>query len=190
MKYDFVTFVITSGGPKALYSIIDKLDKSFEIPIIIVQNLPVGFDLIFSQVFQEKAQIPIEIVDKEIKFENKIFMPKSGTVIEITGKKEIKAIESEKAKKPIYNFIKSTVEKRMKTILVFLSGLLPKEDLAETCKLAKENNIPIIVQNIEENPNLVLKFEVELPKKLIDEKCYTMISNLDEIPIKIKELFL
>ncbi|MFN3411297.1 MAG: chemotaxis protein CheB, partial [Exilispira sp.] len=47
MDYDFILVGLTSGGPKALYQIIDKFDQSLQTPIIIIQNLPVGFDKIF-----------------------------------------------------------------------------------------------------------------------------------------------
>ena len=188
MKYDFILIGLTSGGPKALYSIIDKFNESFNIPIIIIQNLPPGFDTIFCQVFQEKAKIPIVIVDKEVKLENKIYLPKSGNLLEIIEKNIIKTQESVDTRQCISYFIKNCVEKRMKPILVFLSGICLKGDPIDGCKLAKENNIPIIVQNIEENPNLILKYETELPSTIIKEECYTFISNLMDIPEKIKEL--
>lgn len=188
MIYDFILFGLTSGGSKALYSIIDKFDSSFEIPIIIIQNLPPGFDKIFSQVFQEKAKIPLEIVDNEIQMQNKIYFAKSGNNLDINKEKYIKAINSNFTGRCISDFIKKSLNENFKPIIVCLAGALVKDEPIEALKIAKENNIPIIVQKIDDDPNIELKYEIALPEKIIKENLFTISAKINEIPEVIKNL--
>lgn len=188
MNYDFVLIGLTSGGPKALYAIIDKFDDSLKLPIIIIQNLPIGFDKIFCQVFQEKAKMPIEIVENESTLENKIYLAKSGTILNIDEKKNIKSVNYQYSGKCITDFIKLIIRNKLKPIIVCLAGVIIRDDPIEGFKIARENDLPIIVQKIDENPNMVLQFETSLPERVIKEKCYTNISKLIEIPSTIEKI--
>lgn len=190
MSYDFVLIGLTSGGPKALYNIIDKFDQSLNLPIIIVQNLPVGFDKIFAQVFAEKAKMPIEVVDNEKKIENKIYLAKSGHIIDITEDRKIRIQNYEYPNMCITTFIKNSIEKKLKFITICLAGVIIKNDPIEGLKILKENNYPIIVQKTSHNPNIILQYEISLPAKIIDEKLYTIEAKLDEIPAYVNNLII
>jgi two-component system chemotaxis response regulator CheB len=188
MGYDFILIGITSGGPKALYSIIEKFDESFNLPVIILQNLPVGFDKIFCEVFAEKAKLPIEIVDKETTLENKIYLSKAGHILSINENKHIIITNYRYQENCISEFIKNCIKQKFKPIIVCLSGVLTKNDPLEGLKIAKENDIPIIVQKIDDDPNLTLRNETSLPEAIIKKNYYTSIIKLNDIPQAILEI--
>lgn len=190
MNYDFIFVGLTSGGPKALYNIIDKFDSSLNLPLIIVQNLPIGFDKIFEQVFAEKAKIPVEMVDREKKIENKIYLAKSGHIIDITEEKKIRVLNYQYPNMCITTFIKNSIEKKLRFITICLAGVIIKEDPIVGLKLLKEKGYPIIVQKISHNPNLILQYEISLPEKIIEEKLYTIEAKLEEIPDCVNKLII
>jgi len=181
MSYNFILIGLTSGGPKALYNIIDKFDISFNLPIIIIQNLPIGFDKIFCEVFAEKAKLPIEVVNEETKLENKIYMAKAGHILDINEHQKIISIIG-CLDNCITEFIKRCVTKKLRPIVICLAGIVNKNDPLEGLKIAKENDIPVIVQKIDENPNTIMKFETSLPETIIQKKYYTNIAKIDDIP--------
>lgn len=187
MDYDFILIGLTSGGPKALYQIIDKFDQSLQTPIIIIQNLPVGFDKIFCQVFQEKAKLPIQIIEEEMKLENKIFLAKSGYILSITKDKIVKLISYPYPKACISYFIKLAIKEKLKFITICLAGNIIKDDPIEGLKILKDLGYPILVQRIGDNPNLLLKYETSLPEKVIKENLFTEQSCLEKIPELLKK---
>lgn len=186
MEYDFILIGLTSGGPKALYQIIDKFDQSFKTPIIIIQNLPVGFDKIFCQVFQERAKLPIQIVEEEMKLENKIFLSKSGYKLSITKDRNIKLAGNDYPGARISDFIKLAIKEKLKFITICLAGTIIKNDPIEGFKILKDLGYPILVQNIEGNPNILLRYETSLPERVIKEKLFTEVLELEKIPELIK----
>ncbi len=190
MNYDFILIILTPGGPKAFHEIIDKFDESINLPIIVLQTIPSGYDVIFKQIFEEKAKLPLEIIDKDQKLENKIYLLKSEYSFVISSDKKIKTIGQSDNKMMFCNFIKNIIDNKLRPIIVVFCGLTYREELINQCKIAKASGLPIIVQNIDENPNFLIKYETELSSKIIKEGYYTIISKLNDIPEKIKQLLL
>ncbi|MFN3412068.1 MAG: hypothetical protein ACK4YF_07915, partial [Exilispira sp.] len=87
----------------------------------------------------------------------------------------------------ISDFIKLAIKEKLKFITICLAGTIIKNDPIEGLKTLKDLGYPVLVQNIEGNPNLLLKYETSLPEKIIKENLFTEESELEKIPELIKK---
>ncbi|MCX8058546.1 MAG: CheB methylesterase domain-containing protein [Spirochaetes bacterium] len=186
MKYDLLIIGSSTGGPKALYNIIDKFDRDLNIPILIVQHLPVSFENSFVEVLNNKSILTTKIAEDGITLEpNFIYVTKGGYQTEFQENLRIKVIENN----TIGNFapsisktIISAIEARLKPIICILSGLSAKEDGLSGCKLAKLKNFPIIIQD--KNSSLIYGMQ-----KIIKEAGFFDYElDIFDIPKKIYEI--
>ncbi len=83
-----VAIASSTGGPKALHSIIPKLPKNLDAPILIVQHMPIGFTKSLADRLNELS--PLEVKEAE---DNEIL--KKGTVYIAKGGHQMRLIEQE-----------------------------------------------------------------------------------------------
>lgn len=186
MKYDLLIIGSSTGGPKALYSIIDKFDKNYNIPILIVQHLPVSFENSFVEVLNNKSNLTVKVAEDNIELQsNFIYVTKGGYQTEFVNNLRIKVKEDNSLgnfSPSISKTIISAIEVNLKPIICILSGLSAKEDGLAGCKLAKSKNLPIIIQD--KNSSLIYGMQ-----KIIKEAGYYDYElNINEIPQKIIEI--
>lgn len=76
----------STGGPKAIYSVITKIPANIEVPIFIVQHMPVGFTKAFAERLNSNSSIEVvEARDGETYKKNKAYVAPGGFHMEIAG---------------------------------------------------------------------------------------------------------
>ena len=81
----------STGGPKALYSVITKLPKNLGVPVLVVQHMPVGFTKAFADRLNDNSEIAVtEARDGEFIERNKVYIAPGGFHMEVSDSKCIK----------------------------------------------------------------------------------------------------
>jgi len=186
MNYDILIIGSSTGGPKALYNIIDKFNNELNIPILIVQHLPVSFEASFVEVLNNKSKLNVIIAENDTILDpNFIYVTKGGFQTEFIDKFKIKTILDNNPLSftpSISKTIISAINIGMNPIICILSGLSAKEDGLMGCKEAKMKNFPIIIQD--KNSSLIYGMQ-----KIIKEAGYYDFElDINDIPNKIYEL--
>lgn len=60
-RFDIVAIGISTGGPTALELLIPELSESLVLPILIVQHVPVGFDLSLAQNLARRTRLKVSL---------------------------------------------------------------------------------------------------------------------------------
>lgn len=82
---DLILIASSTGGPKALYEICGKLPSNLNIPILIVQHMPVEFTSIFANSLNNISKINVsEAKDGEIAKPGHIYIAKGGKHMVLT----------------------------------------------------------------------------------------------------------
>ena len=68
-KTDAIVIGSSTGGPKALVYLIEKLPKSIDIPIFIVQHMPKGFTLSFAERLDKLTSIKVVEAEDNMRIE-------------------------------------------------------------------------------------------------------------------------
>lgn len=68
-RIDAVVIAASTGGPRALVSIIKNLDKDINIPVIIVQHMPKGFTKSFAQRLDGESKLKVVEASDNLKLE-------------------------------------------------------------------------------------------------------------------------
>jgi len=81
---DFAVIASSTGGPKALQSVVSKLPSKFACPIVIVQHMPAGFTASLTKRLDEMAVCPVIEAEDGMRVEpGKIYVAKGGYHIRI-----------------------------------------------------------------------------------------------------------
>lgn len=89
-KIESVVIGASTGGPKALYTLITSLPEKLGVPVFVVQHMPVGFTKAFAERLNNYSKISVgEAFDNE-KIENdKVYIAPAGFHMEIGSDKRI-----------------------------------------------------------------------------------------------------
>jgi two-component system chemotaxis response regulator CheB len=80
----------STGGPRALYSVLPLLPKDLNVPVFVVQHMPKGFTKAFADRLNENSNMQvIEAEDGMIVEKNKIYIAKAGYHMEVGVDKRI-----------------------------------------------------------------------------------------------------
>ncbi|MHC1684021.1 MAG: chemotaxis response regulator protein-glutamate methylesterase [Clostridiaceae bacterium] len=83
-KIDAVVIGASTGGPKALYSVITELPKRVGVPIFIVQHMPVGFTKAFADRLNSNSNITVvEAKDKDLIEKDVVYVAPGGFHMEV-----------------------------------------------------------------------------------------------------------
>lgn len=89
-KVDAVVIGASTGGPKALYSVITELPKNLGVPIFVVQHMPVGFTKAFAERLNANSAIGVtEAVEGETIEKDKVYIAPGGYHMEVGLDKKI-----------------------------------------------------------------------------------------------------
>lgn len=89
-RIDAVVLGASTGGPKALYSVITKLPLSLNVPVFVVQHMPVGFTKAFADRLNDNCALTVVEADEGMAIENnKVYIAKAGFHMEIGSNKRI-----------------------------------------------------------------------------------------------------
>jgi len=188
MKYDFVNIILTAGGPKALYKIIDQFEPDFPLPILFLSSLPPTFDDMFVQIVSEKSQLPISVVEHKTFLKREMLVSKAGYYFQVSKNKELNIKKIEPDKCFINEFIKDSYSNSLNFITIVLAGMLISDKILEACSFLKEKDYPILVQDIYSNPNIQLQYEDSLPAKIIENNFYSHKIPLEKIIPTLNQL--
>ena len=74
----------STGGPKALHTLIPMLDNKLDAPVVIVQHMPQGFTASLASRLNECSSITVtEVVDGEILQKGHVYLAKGGKHLEV-----------------------------------------------------------------------------------------------------------
>ncbi|KEI03845.1 protein-glutamate methylesterase/protein-glutamine glutaminase [Clostridium botulinum] len=89
-KIEAVVIGASTGGPKALYKVITELPEKLNIPIFVVQHMPVGFTKAFAERLDINSKIKVvEATEEEIIQKNVVYVAKGGLHMEVGMDKKI-----------------------------------------------------------------------------------------------------
>lgn len=89
-KINAVAIGASTGGPKALYKVITVLPKDLEVPVFVVQHMPVGFTKAFAERLDSNSKIKVvEATDGEIVEKNVVYIAPGGYHMEVGIDKKI-----------------------------------------------------------------------------------------------------
>lgn len=81
---DAVVIGASTGGPKALYTVVTALPEKVGVPIFIVQHMPVGFTKAFADRLNVNSDIKVvEATDKEVIQKDVVYIAPAGLHMEV-----------------------------------------------------------------------------------------------------------
>lgn len=185
-KIDILLIGASTGGPRALTKILTSIDKEINLPILIVQHMPIGFTKSFAERLNRTLN-NYNVVEAENGMsieKNNIYIAKGGIHLEISENKKIKFDDSSSiwGVKPAVDklFISASEVYREKILACILTGM--GRDGAEGIKsVEKQGGITIA-----ESEETCLIYG--MPKAAIETGKVDFILKLDEIGERIKKL--
>lgn len=89
-KIEAVVIGASTGGPKALYSIITKLPSDLDVPIFIVQHMPAGFTKAFAERLNSNSLVNVvEATDNQSIEKGVVYIAPGGYHMEVGKDKKI-----------------------------------------------------------------------------------------------------
>lgn len=182
---DVILIGASTGGPRALTKILTSLDGKVNIPILIVQHMPIGFTKSFAERLN-KTCTNFTVVEAEEGMnieKNNIYIAKGGIHMEVSKNKKIIFNDSNSiwGVKPAVDklFISASKVYKANTIACILTGM--GKDGAEGIRMVKRFGGTTIAES--EETCLIYG----MPKAAIETGEIDFILKLDEIGDKIKK---
>lgn len=89
-KIKAVVIGASTGGPKALYSVITKLPENLGVPVFVVQHMPEGFTKAFAERLDSNSKIKVEEAqDLQPVMNNTVYLAPGGYHMEVSKDKRI-----------------------------------------------------------------------------------------------------
>lgn len=89
-KIEAVVIGASTGGPKALYSVITALPEKLGVPVFIVQHMPVGFTKAFADRLNSNSKIRVvEAADGDLIENDLVYIAPGGYHMEVHGDRKI-----------------------------------------------------------------------------------------------------
>ena len=183
-----VLIASSTGGPKALSSVFEKIPEDFPVPIIIVQHNTRGFDESFVEWLGTFTKLNVKIArDKDELNKGCVYI--AHTDIHLGVKREWEGFkfftddgEAENNQKPAADFLFRTASEclRDSVISVVLTGM--GSDGAIGTKFIKERGGITLAQD--EKSSLIYG----MPKAAAETGCVDMVLDLEEIPQELIKL--
>ena len=188
-KSKIVALACSTGGPKALQSVIPYLPKNLDAPMVLVQHMPAGFTKSMADRLNEISQITVkEAQDGEILEKSHVYVAPSGChfCIEATPNGQFRARLDYSEE---IHFLRPAVDKMFSscadqagsnTIAVLLTGM--GTDGADGCRKIYEKCGYTIAES--ERTSVVFG----MPKAAIEMKAINRVLDLEDISGQIKKL--
>lgn len=114
---EFAVIASSTGGPKALKSVVPKLPKTFSCPLVIVQHMPTGFTASLAKRLDEMSACKVLETEDGMEAEaGKVYVAKGGYQLRMEKDNRGKMVFSVK-KEPVRNGLRPCAD-------VFLESLL------------------------------------------------------------------
>lgn len=93
-KISAVAIGASTGGPKALYTVITGLPKNLDVPVFVVQHMPVGFTKAFAERLDRSSGLKVVEAEHGMHIEkNVVYVAKAGYHMEVE-RNSIKLVDS------------------------------------------------------------------------------------------------
>jgi two-component system, chemotaxis family, protein-glutamate methylesterase/glutaminase len=90
LKPEALVIGASTGGPRALYTLITKLPKNLGIPVFVVQHMPAGFTKAFADRLNNNSLLKVvEASDEEVILKDVVYIAPGGLHMEISSNKRI-----------------------------------------------------------------------------------------------------
>ena len=150
-----IALACSTGGPKALHTIIPSLPKGLEAGVVIVQHMPEGFTKSLADRLNTLSQIPVkEAEDGEIVNNGCVYIAKGGKQIRVTKDNKGNHILKLTNEEPRYGLLpcadklyESLVETDYDEITCVVLTGMGNDGTAGISELSKKKNIHVIAQD-------------------------------------------
>ena len=89
-KVDAVIIGASTGGPKALYTVITSLPENIGVPVFVVQHMPVGFTKAFADRLNSNSKITVkEASEGDVIQKNTVYIAPGGYHMEVNSDNKI-----------------------------------------------------------------------------------------------------
>ncbi|MCR5734882.1 MAG: chemotaxis-specific protein-glutamate methyltransferase CheB [Lachnospiraceae bacterium] len=152
-----VAIASSTGGPKALQSVIPRLPKNLKAPVLLVQHMPKGFTKSLAERLSSLGEIPVtEAVDGELIREGHVYVAKGGMHLNAAptgaGMLSVKYTDepTREGVKPCANYMYESLaaSKYDEIVCVVLTGM-GSDGTAGILNLKKSKNVRVIAQDEE-----------------------------------------
>jgi two-component system chemotaxis response regulator CheB len=177
----------STGGPKALYSVITKLPKNIGVPTFVVQHMPVGFTKAFSERLDANSnQKVVEAEENMNIISDRVYIARGGLHMKIGRDRKLHLVDEP----PIWG-VKPAVDKLFESaaevyggslVSVVLTGM-GKDGACGTEKIKDKGGITIA----EDKSTCTI---YGMPKAAYETGKVDMVLKLDDIADKITNLVL
>ena len=101
-KRKLVVIASSTGGPKALHTVIPDLSEHLDAPVVIVQHMPKGFTHALAERLNSTSTISVsEVVDGQMLEKGHVYLAKGGRHLEIVQDKQGNLSFKENDKDPV-----------------------------------------------------------------------------------------
>lgn len=186
IKKDINAVVIgaSTGGPKALLSIIRALPKAINVPIFIVQHMPPGFTASFAKRLNSAAHVEVmEAKDGQVIKNGKVYLAPGGKHMTLhRGKIKLDERPKIHGVRPAVDYLFETaaLEYGKHLLGVVLTGM--GNDGTEGCRFLKATEAYIITQD------KASSVVYGMPRNAAEKGYSNQIASLTEIGDVIKEM--
>lgn len=152
-QINIVAIGTSTGGPNALKEVMPHIPSDFPVPIVIVQHMPAVFTKALADSLSKNSQIPVaEAQDGDLVVPGKALIAPGGyhMTVALEGKHYVARLNQE----PPENYCRPAVDVLFRsvaqhfgenTLAVVMTGM--GQDGMRGCKVIKETNAPVIVQD-------------------------------------------
>ncbi len=182
---DIVLIGASTGGPKAIESVVTQLNRELNIAVLIVQHMPTGFTKSFAERLNNKCSLEVLEASDGMKIEkNKVYIAPGGYHMVISKKDVISLTKDDPmwGVRPAVDklFISAASVYRERIISVVLTGM--GKDGAEGTVAVKKNKGTTISQD--EKSCIIYG----MPKCAYETNCVDYVLPLNDIATKIKKI--
>lgn len=155
-KRKLIALACSTGGPKALQSVIPKLPKNLDAPILIVQHMPAGFTASLAVRLNELSELNVkEAEEGDVLESGKVYIAKGGKHMRIrksasNAKIKLDSDEPRSGLRPCADYMYESLTDSVydEIICVVLTGM-GSDGTKGITKLKESKNIYVIAQDME-----------------------------------------
>ena len=157
MGKKIVAIASSTGGPRALQSVIPKLPKNLRAPVLLVQHMPKGFTKSLAERLTALGEIPVtEAVDGEIIKQGHVYIAQGGLHMNLdykSGDTYVIRYSDEPTRegvKPCANYMyESLANSRFDEVVCVVMTGMGSDGTAGILNLKKKKNVRVIAQDEE-----------------------------------------
>jgi two-component system chemotaxis response regulator CheB len=175
----------STGGPKALYTVITALPEKLGVPVFVVQHMPVGFTKAFADRLNVNSEIKVvEAKDKEVIQKDVVYVAPAGFHMEVfdDNKIHLNTEPSIWGVRPAVDklFISSSKVYQRRLLSVVLTGM--GKDGAEGTAQVK-NNGGVTISQDEASSTIY-----GMPKAAYETGKVDIVCSIEQVPVQIVKI--